>query len=335
MFTELLKSGCIKQSFILMVKLNFQSFSTITVYSFQQFLTFAKTNKRMQTLKNENLTIKINPKGAELKSLFNNQNQTEYIWKADPKFWGKSSPILFPIVGSLKENLYRFEGQEYTLPRHGFARDRAFIVEKSNENSLTFLLTHDENTLKIYPFKFEFRLVYTLENNALKVTYSVKNIGNNKMYFSVGGHPAFAIPLNENTDYNDYYLEFNKTETFKRWGLTPEGLIETQPFDFLIDTNKLNLTKELFHDDAIVFKNLESTSVTLKSDRIKQQLKFDFEGFPYLGIWAAKDANFVCVEPWCGIADSANHNQELTQKEGIIELDLGNFFEKTWRVIAS
>ena len=286
----------------------------------------------MQTLKNQILTIKINPKGAELTSIFNNKNRTEYMWNADPKFWGKSSPVLFPIVGSLKGNMYRFDGKEYTLPRHGFARDRDFMVEKSEESSIIFLLTHDENTLKIYPFKFEFRLVYTLENNTLKVTYLVKNIGENKMYFSVGGHPAFAVPLVENTVYEDYYLEFNKTETFKRWGLTPEGLIESQPFDFLVDTNKIILTKELFYDDAIVFKNLESTSVILKSNKANYQLKFNFEGFPHLGIWAAKDADFVCIEPWCGIADSANHNQELTEKEGIICLDLGEIFERTWRV---
>lgn len=286
----------------------------------------------MQIIKNQQITIKINPKGAELVSLFNHENQTEYLWNADPNFWGKSSPVLFPIVGALKENTYHFEGQSYTLPRHGFARDREFVVEKSEETRLTFLLIHDENTLKVYPFKFEFRLIYSLENNTLNVTYSVKNIGENKMYFSVGGHPAFAVPLSENTTYDDYYLEFNKTETFKRWGLTAEGLIEIQPFDFMINTNKLNLTKALFYDDAIVFKNLESSSVILKSDKTNRQLKFDFEGFPYLGVWAAKDANFVCIESWCGIADAANHNQELTEKEGIMALDLGEIFEKTWRV---
>ena len=285
----------------------------------------------MQTLKNKFLTIQINQKGAELTSIFNNKNQTEYLWNANPKFWGKSSPVLFPIVGSLKENIYCFEDKEYSLPRHGFAREREFIVEKLEENSHTFLLVHDQNTLKIYPFKFEFRLIYTLENNTVKVTYSVKNIGENKMYFSVGGHPAFAVPLAEFTDYTDYYLEFNKTETFKRWGLTPAGLIEIQPIDFMIDTNRLDLRKELFYDDAIVFKDLESTSVVLKSDKTNHQLKFNFEGFPYLGVWAAKDANFVCIEPWCGIADSANHNQKLTEKEGIIELNSGEIFERTWR----
>lgn len=285
----------------------------------------------MQTLKNKFLTIQINQKGAELTSIFNNKNQTEYLWNANPKFWGKSSPVLFPIVGSLKENIYCFEDKEYSLPRHGFAREREFIVEKLEENSHTFLLVHDQNTLKVYPFKFEFRLIYTLENNTVKVTYSVKNIGENKMYFSVGGHPAFAVPLAEFTDYTDYYLEFNKTETFKRWGLTPGGLIEIQPIDFMIDTNRLDLRKELFYDDAIVFKDLESTSVVLKSDKTNHQLKFDFEGFPYLGVWAAKDADFVCIEPWCGIADSANHNQKLTEKEGIIELNSGEIFERTWR----
>ena len=285
----------------------------------------------MQTLKNKFLTIQINQKGAELTSIFNNKNQTEYLWNANPKFWGKSSPVLFPIVGSLKENIYCFEDKEYSLPRHGFAREREFIVEKLEENSHTFLLVHDQNTLKVYPFKFEFRLIYTLENNTVKVTYSVKNIGENKMYFSVGGHPAFAVPLAEYTDYTDYYLEFNKAETFKRWGLTPGGLIEIQPIDFMIDTNRLDLRKELFYDDAIVFKDLESTSVVLKSDKTNHQLKFNFEGFPYLGVWAAKDANFVCIEPWCGIADSANHNQKLTEKEGIIELNSGEIFERTWR----
>ncbi|MES2516779.1 MAG: aldose 1-epimerase family protein [Bacteroidota bacterium] len=286
----------------------------------------------MQTIKSQQITAKINPKGAELVSLFNHEDQTEYIWRADPDFWGKSSPVLFPIVGSLKQNMYRFEGQEYTLPRHGFARDREFTVEKSGESNVIFLLTHDENTLKVFPFPFEFRLIYTLENSTLNVTYSVKNIGDREMYFSVGGHPAFAVPLAGNTNYDEYYLEFNKTETFKRWGLTSDGLIDTQPFDFLMNTNTLPLTKELFYDDAIVFKNLESTSVTLKSDNVNQQLKFDFEGFHFLGIWAAKNANFVCIEPWCGIADAANHNQELTEKEGIISLSSNEIFEKTWRV---
>jgi galactose mutarotase-like enzyme len=287
----------------------------------------------MQTLKNQSLTIKINPKGAELISVFNQENQTEYMWSADAAFWGKSSPVLFPIVGALKDNLYRFEGQKYHLPRHGFAREREFVVESADDESVTFLLTHNEESLKVYPFAFEFRLKYELHENCLSVTYSVKNIGDKTMYFSVGGHPAFAVPLSADTNYEDYYLEFNKTENFQRWGLVDGGLIADYPTPFLLNTNRLALTKELFYDDALVFKNLHSTEVILKSDKTNRQLKFDFKGFPYLGIWAAKDANFVCIEPWCGIADSENHNQELTEKEGIIALRINEVFERTWSVI--
>ena len=299
----------------------------------------------MQTLKNQILTVKIKPKGAELISLFNEETQTEYMWSADANFWGKSSPVLFPIVGALKDNLYHFEGKTYHLPRHGFAREREFLVENTTDESVTFLLTHDEETLKIYPFAFEFRLKYELHENCLSVTYSVKNIGNIKspshkgeglgrgeMYFSVGGHPAFALPLSADTNYEDYYLEFNKTENFQRWGLVDGGLIANNPTDFLLNTNRLALTKDLFYDDAIVFKNLQSDEIFLKSDKTNRQLKFDFKGFPYLGIWAAKDANFVCIEPWCGIADTENHSQELTEKEGIIALEVDDVFERTWSV---
>ena len=286
----------------------------------------------MQTLKNQTLTIKINPKGAELISLFNEDTQTEYMWSADANFWGKSSPVLFPIVGALKDNLYHFEGKTYHLPRHGFAREREFLVENSTDESVTFLLTNDDETLKIYPFAFEFRLKYELNKNGLSVTYSVKNTDDKTIYFSVGGHPAFALPLSADTNYEDYYLEFNQTENFQRWGLVEGGLIANNSTNFLLNTNRLALTKELFYKDAIVFKNLQSDEVILKSDKTNRQLKFDFKGFPYLGIWAAKDANFICIEPWCGIADSENHSQELTKKEGIIALRIGNVFERTWSV---
>jgi galactose mutarotase-like enzyme len=286
----------------------------------------------MQIIKNKNITVNINPKGAELTSVFDSHMQTEYMWSANPDFWAKSSPILFPIVGSLKDNTYFFEGKKYNLPRHGFAREKTFLVEKTTENSVTFLLTEDENSLKNYPFKFELRVFYLLENNKLSLTYLVKNSGVNNLYFSVGGHPAFAVPLVQNTDFDAYYLEFNKTENFKRWGLTSEGLVETEPTDFLKDTNIISLTKKLFYGDALVFKNLKSSTITLKSKKTERELKFNFGEFDYLGIWSSKNADFVCIEPWCGIADAANHNQELTQKEGIRKLNPNEVFEKTWSI---
>lgn len=286
----------------------------------------------MQIIEDQFLKVSINPLGAELVSLFNKENNTEYMWNADPAFWGKSSPVLFPIVGALKNNQYFYQGKTYTLPRHGFARERVFSVEVQKEDSITFLLKEDEESLKVFPFPFEFRLIYTLVEKTLSVSYSVKNTGSDEMYFSVGGHPAFAVPLSEDTVYEDYYLEFNQTEDFPRWELADGGSIKKEATRFLENTNRLALTKELFYQDALVFKHQKSTEVILKSDKVSKQLKFTFENFPFLGIWAAINANFVCIEPWCGIADSENHEQELTEKEGIEVLASDQIFLRTWSV---
>eukprot|EP01136_Pigoraptor_vietnamica_P031110 Opistho-1_new@91257 len=227
----------------------------------------------MQIIENQFLKVSINPLGAELVSLFNKENNTEYMWNADPAFWGKSSPVLFPIVGALKNNQYFYQGKTYTLPRHGFARERVFSVEVQKEDSITFLLKEDEESLKVFPFPFEFRLIYTLVEKTLSVSYSVKNIGNEEMYFSVGGHPAFAVPLSEDTVYEDYYLEFNQTEDFPRWELADGGLIKKEATRFLENTNRLALTKELFYQDALVFKHQKSTEVILKSDKVPCTLR--------------------------------------------------------------
>lgn len=286
----------------------------------------------MITIQNEVISAAINPKGAELVSLIYKPSQTEHMWSADPKFWGKSSPVLFPIIGSLKNDAFLYNNQEYALPRHGFARERVFEIEKQAEDSVVFLLTQDDASLQVFPFSFELRLHYTIEANQLKVKYDVKNTGDETMFFSIGGHPAFKVPFADGTSYNDYYLEFDKEEELKRWPLSGGGLVEAKPDKMPVDSNLLPLTKELFYQDALVFKHLESVSVTLKSDKTSGQLKFHFEGFPFLGIWAAKDADFVCIEPWCGIADSVTHNQQLEEKEGINPLAPTETFERTWKV---
>lgn len=286
----------------------------------------------MITITNAVVSATINPKGAELTSLIHEATQTEYMWSADPAFWGKSSPVLFPVVGSLKDDTYIYQGKTYTLPRHGFARERIFAVETRAEDRVTFLLESDEASLKVFPFVFQLRLHYSVEGNQLNVKYEITNTGNDTMLFSVGGHPAFKVPFADGTNYEDYYLAFNTTEDLMQWPLTKEGLIELRPEKLPIDNNRIHLTKELFYQDALVFKHLQSDSVTLKSDKTSHQLKFHFKDFPFLGIWAARNADFVCIEPWCGIADSANHNQQLTEKEGINRLNSNQTFERTWSV---
>ena len=284
----------------------------------------------MITIENEVLKVSINPRGAELTSVLNKTTGLEYMWQADPEIWPKHSPVLFPIVGMLRDGSYNYKGKSYELPRHGFSREKIFQVTSSTEDEAVFTLVDDEETRAVYPFRFRFRLKYSLFNNNVSVTYEVLNLSDDEMYFSVGGHPAFRVPITDDTDYSDYKLEFDSVENQPRWPVSKDGLIETTPQPLLNNTNELPLTRELFNQDALVLKSLNSTSVTLRSDRTKHGVKFDFTGFPYLGIWATKGGSFVCLEPWCGIADAVNSNQDFAVKEGINRLASNDSFARTW-----
>jgi galactose mutarotase-like enzyme len=284
----------------------------------------------MFTIEDQQLRISIHPKGAELQSIFHKGHNTEYMWNGDPAFWAKHSPLLFPIVGTLKENTYYYNGKPYRLFRHGFARDREFAVETQYADAITFVLRSDEASLKVFPFAFELGVSYRIQAGKLTTTYAVTNPDKTPLYFSVGGHPAFKAPLALGTAYTDYYLEFEQTEQAPRWPISKDGLIESEPLPLLNGARKLPLTRELFARDALVFKGLRSTGVTLRSDKTQRGLKMQFHDFPFLGIWAAPGADFVCIEPWCGIADSVDSNQQWTEKEGINQLDGGGRFERSW-----
>ena len=286
----------------------------------------------MLSLENDTLKIAILSKGAELRSVFHKQNGLEYMWDANPEFWAKTSPVLFPIVGQLKNNSYKYGGKEYHLSRHGFAREKEFVVTEQSATSLKLTLESSEETLAVYPFQFLFSITYTLDDDELTVRYQVQNSGEKEMLFSVGGHPAFKLPLVEGTTYNDYKLTFNHEETAGRWPITTEGTIDSTPESLLNQTTVLPITKDLFKKDAVVLKHLNSDEVTLGSDKTSHGLRFSFQGFPYLGLWAAPGADFVCIEPWCGIADSVSTDGELAHKEGINKLSSGETFSVAWRV---
>ena len=281
-------------------------------------------------ISNQHIQVTIAEKGAELQSIYNKATALEYLWDANPVFWSKKSPVLFPIVGGLKNNTYFFEDKSYQLSRHGFARDAVFTVTNQSENSITFSIQATEATLAIYPFHFKFSVVYELLATQLKVSYAVKNTDTQTMYFSVGAHPAFKIPLVENTSFSDYYLQFSSVENVGRWPLSADGLIEKKSITLLNNSNQLPLSKALFYGDALVFKQLQSNKITIASNQTKHGLSIQFDDFPYMGIWSAKDADFVCIEPWCGIADSVDTTQQLTEKEGINTLHANEIFEVSW-----
>lgn len=283
-------------------------------------------------LQNEVLSASITEKGAELQSLINKNTGIEYMWGADPAYWAKKSPVLFPVVGGLKDNAYTYGGKSYHLNRHGFAREADFTVTASTPESITFTLTESEETLALYPFRFVFSVRYTIEGNKLGVSYIVKNTDDKKLPFSAGGHPAFKVPVTDDTVFEDYYLAFDKVENAGRWPLSPGGQVETFTTPLLENINTLTLTKALFYQDALVFKGLASTQISIVSHKTSHGLRVSFKGFPYMGIWSYKNANFVCIEPWCGIADSVDATGELTEKEGINIIDTGDVFERTWFV---
>lgn len=284
------------------------------------------------TLENEDLKIVVKSKGAELFSVTGKNSLLEYIWSGDPEVWGKTSPILFPIVGTLKNNTYLYHDKSYKLSRHGFARDSEFEIAEHDDQHAVFLLKDSAGSFENYPFTFELFIKYSLDKNLLKVTYEVKNTGTTGMYFSIGGHPAFKVPLTADTTYEDYFLEFNAFETAGRWPISKDGLIEQEPLPFFGNSSRVSLSHKLFEKDALVFKDLNSDRVALKTATHGHGLEFNFEGFPFLGLWAAKGGNFVCIEPWCGIADSVDHNQELICKEGIEKLFPGCTWSRQWAV---
>ncbi len=285
----------------------------------------------MIILENEYLRASIKSLGAELQSLQNKKTGIEHMWSGNPAFWPKFSPVLFPIVGQLKDETYFYNDGSYKLSRHGFAREKEFTAEQVSNEEAIFTLRPDAQTLEVYPFDFILRLRYKLQVSTLSCSYEVENPGANVLLFSIGAHPAFAVPLSGNTSYNDYELRFNKAESLHRWKLK-DGLLNTETSPVQTDGKSLHLTKALFYEDAIVLKNLQSDCITLASDKHDHGIHFRFSGFPFFGIWAAKDAPFVCLEPWCGIADNIHHNQQLQDKEGIETLEPGANFQRSWSV---
>jgi galactose mutarotase-like enzyme len=275
----------------------------------------------MINLENDFLKVCIKEFGAELCSVIHKEFHLEYIWQAGEE-WPKHAPVLFPIVGQVLNNEYAYNGNAYTLNRHGFARESLFEVLSVSESSVSLILKSNESTLQKYPFNFEFIVSYELKNNLLVTTYDVNNKGNSELYYSVGGHPAFKVPIEERLNYDDYILEFDKPISTDIWPLD-NGQISKSSLPYLSNQSFIKLTKALFENDALVFKGFPSQWIELRSDLSTHGLKFMLNDCPFLGLWAAKGADFVCIEPWWGIADSVESNNNFSSKEGIIRVEPG------------
>ena len=277
------------------------------------------------TLSNSELTATINTFGAELISIKNNSNR-EYIWEGNPNYWGKHSPILFPIVGSLKNNNYIYNNSIYHLPRHGFARELDFEVKEKTDLEVVFSLKQTGATLEKYPFNFELQISYTLTNSVLKIGYKVIINNDFSMPFSIGAHPAFALP----SDFKNYELLFEKSEKLIVSTLEND-LISNATYILPMENNSLRLNYSLFENDALVFKTIASKSVTITENKIPF-LKVHYNDFPSLGIWTKSQAPFICIEPWIGYADTIENNGNLEDKEGIQILGENQTFETNYLI---
>ena len=285
-------------------------------------------------LENENIKISASTFGGELNNLITKKDNIEFLWNGDEKYWKYHSPILFPIVGKVVNNKYRVENTEYELPQHGLARTREFKMIEKDDNHIVFELLWSEDTLKIYPYKFSLRLSYELLENGVKVGYKVKNLDDKEIYFSIGGHPAFMCPLLSEEKFEDYYFEFNQKENVGTMELdTDKGYITGNTNEFFNNSNIINLNLELFKYDALVFSNLKSNLITLKSNKNSKELTMDFTGFPYLALWTKPTgAPFICIEPWYGHTDYKDFNGELKDKEGIEKLPIDGEFNAEYKL---
>lgn len=285
------------------------------------------------TLENDFLRVAFVRHGAELQQLYYKTDGIDLLWSGDTAYWGKHSPILFPIVGTLKDNEYIYQDVRYSLGRHGFARDKEFELIAHESDSIEFKLRHDEDTLRIYPFHFELIVRYDLVDACLSCTYKVTNISPaDPLLFSIGAHPAFAIPFREQYSYRDYFIQFNQDTSLARYPLTVEGLLHPTSVPMELDRGKLPLSMELFYRDAIVIKQINSDVITLGNSKDSFRMEMHIKDFPFLGIWAARDAPFICLEPWFGLADSTDHNKKLELKEGIIKLEPNSEWVKSWKI---
>ena len=287
----------------------------------------------LYTLENEDLRITVREHGAELRSLTEKADGTEYLWNGDPSWWKYSSPVLFPIVGKLAGGKYRRAGKTYELPAHGLGRISEFRLLRRTERSLHFVLDWSEESLRSYPYKFELEISYTLEGRTVRVGWCVRNLGEQQMFFSIGAHPAFRCPIVPGESREDCYLEFSQQEAAEKLVITPECLLSHRR-EPVLKGKQQPLSDAFFRDGVLVFDDLHSDRITIRSHKSEKSLSIAAPGFPYWGIWSPEKggAPFICLEPWHGHADYADFSGDFSQKEGNERLEAGKEFNAEYQI---
>ncbi len=284
----------------------------------------------MITLSNNIIAVRIAPEGAELKSLKELCTGVEYIWQSDPAIWNGASPILFPVIGGLKNGVCRIKGSEYKIPPHGFVRKKEWTLVASTGGSATFETLSSAETRAMYPFEFALRVHYTLHGSCVAVRYEVINRGGERMYFSIGSHPAFNLPFAGGSIEN-YYIHFSEEEKMERY-FFKDGLHLNETAPAFDNCRQIYLKRALFDRGPLIFKAPRSKMFTIMNSRNSRRINLKTDGVPYVALWAPPGAPFVCIEPWFGIPDNIDANGDFAAKEGIMGLETGCTFNTEYRI---
>lgn len=286
----------------------------------------------MEVLYNEELTLQINPLGAELCSIKNNFTDEEYIWQADPIFWKRHAPILFPIVGSVWNGKYKHKGIIYKMKQHGFARDREFTLFHSQPNEICFILESDPQTLAIYPFPFLLEITYKLEGKKITVLWKVKNTGDSEMYFQIGAHPAFMYKDNKHEKNCKGYFNFNVIHNLKYLLIKEKGCVQDDYHSLHLENGLLPITSTLFDHDALIFENNQVSRIDLLSPNKEPYIRLHFDA-PLVGLWSpSANAPFVCIEPWYGRCDRVHYTGEFKDRDWMNHLATNNTFYASYTI---
>jgi len=274
------------------------------------------------------LCVKIDSVGAELASIYCKRADKEHLWHGDPAWWQGRAPILFPVVGRMKDGSYSYGGKSYNMPIHGFARSAEFAVASATDSKIVLECSDNADTRKLYPFAFLLQVTFELAANSLSITYRVVNRGDDTMYFSIGSHEAYRCPHEDGESFDDYYLEFADDGDYISETVTAAGLLGGETYDVIKGGRIIPLKHDLFANDALVFKNVPSSRIFLKSRKSGTVLEVDYQDAPNLGIWTMVGAPFICIEPWYGLPDYAEHDGKIENKTDIITLEA--FGEFAW-----
>lgn len=284
-------------------------------------------------IRNESLTLEIDAHGAEMKSLTDNRTGQEYLWCGDAAYWGRTSPVLFPLVGNYREKQSCFDGKWYSLSQHGFARDMDFELVSEKGDEIWFALEDSPETLEKYPFGFRLELGYRLQGRAVEVLWKVTNKNDREMYFSIGGHPAFNCPLREGEKQTDYRIGFDTCEPLTASVLDENGTVSERTKVLELTDGMLQITDSLFDEDALIVEHDQAHKVALYTPEGEKYLEVRFEA-PLFGIWSptGKHAPFVCIEPWYGRSDRADFGQKLEEREWGNVLKAGEIFTAVYQI---